>query len=77
MSCNIRVEKASDGTFIISVPPKPKKDNKEPCFYEDIKYTAKNEKECLRIVGEALKDVKAPEDEYGIGFEEAEGKASV
>lgn len=68
----ISVEKASDGTFIIEVPAKKRKDAKGNMLYpEDLKYTASDETEALKIIGEALKEVKAPVDEYKIGFDEA------
>jgi hypothetical protein len=69
----IRIEKAADNTFIIEVPCKPKKEKKGNCieYNPDLKYTANDEKSALKIIAEALKEIEAPEDEYGIGFDEA------
>jgi hypothetical protein len=69
----ISVEKASDGTFIIEVPAKKKKGKKgeDICYREDIKYTAKNVDEALKVIKEALNEVETPDDEYGIAFGEA------
>lgn len=69
---HIRVEKAADGTYIVEVPAKKKKDKKgmEMCN-EDLKYTTKTEEECIKVIKEALKEIDAPNDEYGIAFNEA------
>lgn len=69
----ISCEKCSDGTFLVEVPPKQKKDKKgnEIGWKPELKYTAKTEDEALKIIGEALKEIETPQDEYGIAFEEA------
>lgn len=68
----ISIEKASDGTFIIEVPCKKRKNKEGELEYkEDLKYTAKTEEDALKVVAEALKEIETPEDEYGIGFNEA------
>ena len=72
----ISIEKCADGTFLIEVPCKPKKKKGEGNrnlveYNPDIKYTAEDEKGALKIITEALKEIETPEDEYGIGFEEA------
>ena len=70
----ITVEKCTDGTFLVQVPCKSKKKEDKGNYIEyrpDLKYTAENEKEALKIIAEALKEVEVPEDEYGIAYEEA------
>jgi len=72
----ISVEKASDGAFIVEVPCKPKKDKGEKghpmdMMERDLKYTAKTDDEAIKIIKEALKDIKTPEDEYSLAFDSA------
>jgi predicted RNase H-like HicB family nuclease len=73
----ISIEKAADGSFIVIVPAKEKKNPKGDFIcQEDLKYTAKTEDEALKIIGEALKEIKSQEDEYGIAFKEASKKSA-
>lgn len=69
----ISVEKAADGTFIIDVPVKPKKNPKGDLvdYKPDLRYTAKDNAEALKIIEKAIEEVEAPDDEYGLAFEEA------
>jgi len=73
----ISVEKASDGTYIVEVPRKPKKDKRGNEIYQnDLKYTAKTTKEAMAVIAEALKEVPTPDDEYGIAYDEASKEPS-
>lgn len=68
----ISIERAADGSFIITVPAKEKKGPKGVLVcQEDLKYTAEDEAEALKIIETALKEIKPQEDEYGIAFKEA------
>lgn len=68
----IGVEKAADGTFIIDVPRKPKKDKQGNKLYqEDLRYTAKNIEKALTVIKKVLMEVETPNDEYEIAFDEA------
>jgi len=74
----ISVEKASDGTYIIEVPCKTKKDKKGYEIYKsDLKYTAEDEKGALKIIATALKEIEVPEDEYGLAYAEASKEPKV
>jgi len=68
----ISVEKASDGTYIVEVPCKPKKDEEGHEIYKpELKYTAETEDDAIKIIREALGEIETPDDEYGIAFGEA------
>ena len=68
---SIETEKVADGSFIIKVPCKAKKNDGSPEWRPDVKYTAKSEDEAIVVIRKALAEIEAPDDELGIAWEEA------